>query len=115
MNTSFIYKLFFFSTKLKNFHWIVIFSILIALMYPVVNSTPSENVYHSGVDNKDSVLESFRQFPLAQTEAFIQRRLFNTSVALTVPLFAFTLPQRAVEGTSVDLANQVIYFTRTSM
>jgi hypothetical protein len=57
--------------------------------------------------------ESLRQISLAQTQPFIQRRLFNTSVALTVPLFSFTLPQRATQGTSVDLANQVGNFYRT--
>lgn len=52
---------------------------------------------------------SFRQLSLASTQSFIQRRLFNTSVALTVPLFSFTLPQRASQGSTVDLANQAIF------
>jgi hypothetical protein len=51
--------------------------------------------------------ESLRDFSTSYDNTFIQRRLFNTSVALTVPLFSFTLPQRASSGSSVDLANQV--------
>lgn len=51
--------------------------------------------------------ESLKAFATAPESTFIQRRLFNTSVALTVPLFSFTLPQRASEGSTVDLANQV--------
>ncbi len=70
----------------------------------------------SGLDESDSTyphqendnIGSFRQLSLASTQSFIQRRLFNTSVALTVPIFSFTLPQRASQGSTVDLANQVI-------
>lgn len=53
--------------------------------------------------------ETLRQMSLASTQPFIKRRLFNTSVALTVPMFSFTLPQRAAEGSTVDLANQAIF------
>ncbi|CAL8091138.1 unnamed protein product [Orchesella dallaii] len=53
--------------------------------------------------------DTLRQLSTAATQPFIRRRLFNTSVALTVPLFSFTLPQRAAEGSTVDLANQAIF------
>jgi len=61
-----------------------------------------------GAPTKDTGgYDSLRDFATAPESAFIQRRLFNTSVALTVPLFSFTLPQRASQGSTVDLANQV--------
>ena len=53
--------------------------------------------------------ESLRDFSGdAGGDTFIRRRLFNTSIALTVPLFSFTLPSRgSSQGSTVDLANQV--------
>jgi len=47
-------------------------------------------------------------YRLDSESPFVQQRLFNTAVALTVPLFSFQLPQRSAPNTSgVDLANQV--------
>jgi len=63
-----------------------------------------------GSDGDDGY-ESLRQISGSTDNTFIQRRLFNTSVALTIPLFSFTLPQRATSGSSVDLANQVSYIS----
>lgn len=47
-------------------------------------------------------------YSLKEESPFIQQRLFNTAVALTVPLFSFQLPRRAPTHGGVDLANQVI-------
>lgn len=66
----------------------------------------------SSRDDNNLNLGSFRQLSLASTQPFIQRRLFNTSVALTIPIFSFTLPQRASQGSTVDLANQVIHYNQ---
>ncbi|CAG7822156.1 unnamed protein product, partial [Allacma fusca] len=74
---------------------------------------PQEAVTTVGEDESRSLggnaYESLRDFSTSQNEAFIRRRLFNTSVALTVPLFSFTLPNRGSEGSTVDLANQAIF------
>lgn len=58
-------------------------------------------------DGANDAYESLRAYATAPYEPFIRRRLFNTSVALTVPLFSFTLPNRGAEGSTIDLANQV--------
>lgn len=52
-----------------------------------------------------------RGYGLDSESPFVQKRLFNTAVALTVPLFSFVLPQRSssVSG-GLDLANQVQIF-----
>lgn len=49
-------------------------------------------------------------YSLDSENPFIQQRLFNTAVALTIPLFSFTLPQRSSSSDGgLDLANQVIF------
>lgn len=73
------------------------------------NPTVIEGNGESGRSAGGDAYETLRQMSLASTQPFIKRRLFNTSVALTVPLFSFTLPQRAAEGSTVDLANQAIF------
>ena len=70
-----------------------------------VYTPKSENV--SQKLETDDAYESLRAYATAPMEPFIRRRLFNTSVALTVPLFSFTLPNRGAEGSTIDLANQV--------
>ena len=75
---------------------------------PLPSYGPPPSTYgvpaHGGYD-------SIRDFNHNEESSFYQKRLFNTSVALTVPLFSFTLPQRSATGigagSSVDLANQV--------
>jgi len=46
-------------------------------------------------------------YRLDSESPFVKQRLFNTAVALTVPLFSFQLPQRSAPNDGVDLANQV--------
>ncbi|ODM97061.1 hypothetical protein Ocin01_09619 [Orchesella cincta] len=48
-------------------------------------------------------------YSLDSESPFVQQRLFNTAVALTIPLFSFTLPQRSSSYGGIDLANQVIF------
>ncbi|CAL8091132.1 unnamed protein product [Orchesella dallaii] len=48
-------------------------------------------------------------YSLDSESPFVQQRLFNTAVALTIPLFSFTLPQRSSNYGGIDLANQVIF------
>lgn len=48
-------------------------------------------------------------YSLDSESPFVQNRLFNTAVALTIPLFSFTLPQRSSNDGGIDLANQVIF------
>lgn len=76
--------------------------------YMAMNSYNNPTILEGGQGRSSGDgYETLRQMSLASTQSFIRRRLFNTSVALTVPLFSFTLPQRGVEGSTVDLANQV--------
>lgn len=46
-------------------------------------------------------------YSLDSESPFVQQRLFNTAVALTIPFFSFTLPQRSSTSGGVDIANQV--------
>ena len=73
---------------------------------PVPVYTPKSENASQKLDTDDAY-ESLRAYATAPMEPFIRRRLFNTSVALTVPLFSFTLPNRGAEGSTIDLANQV--------
>lgn len=66
----------------------------------------SDDYFDSGNGNG---YETLRQLSMASSQSFMARRLFNCSVALTVPVFSFTLPERFPEGATVDLANQMIF------
>lgn len=75
---------------------------------PVYGPPPSSG-YGVPADTYDAS-HQYQGFALQDESPFVQHRLFNTAVALTVPLFSFTIPQRSssVPG-GVDLATQAVF------
>jgi len=70
---------------------------------------PSPPQAQYGVETLDNTHFANQGYSLNEETPFVQQRLFNTAVALTVPLFSFQLPQRSVPSGGVDLANQAIF------